>query len=184
PVLYFYGPRDFSANVKVRFPQGSITEWYPNATVGKSYDAIEWRDIRVMPDSKQEFPTERGRSHYYAARETNAAPLAIGSQREKFLFYRGVGTVPLPITATSIADGKVVVNNVAGEPVGGVVLFENRRGQIRYQVAGVVENEVSLELKGSRGDLPGLLVELENILVGHGLFRDEAKAMIETWHDS
>src|ERR1051325_9791746 len=29
PVLYFYGPRDTRANVRVRFPRGLMTEWYP-----------------------------------------------------------------------------------------------------------------------------------------------------------
>jgi hypothetical protein len=184
PVLYFYGPREFSANVRVRFAAGKITEWYPNASVGNAYDAIEWRNIRVTPDSTAGFPTERGRSHYYAARETNAAPLSIGSQREKFLFYRGVGTLPLPISTTVVADGRVVVKNVGAEPVSGVVLFENRKGIIRYKVAGVVEKEVFLDSERSRGYLSGLLAELEDILVGQGLFREEAKAMIETWRDS
>src|SRR5689334_19278550 len=29
PVLYFYASREAIANVKVRFPKGVITEWYP-----------------------------------------------------------------------------------------------------------------------------------------------------------
>src|SRR5258708_5716133 len=31
PVLYFYSPRELEAHVKVAFPQGLITEWYPQA---------------------------------------------------------------------------------------------------------------------------------------------------------
>ena len=30
PVMYFYSPREVSAHVKVQFPYGVITEWYPN----------------------------------------------------------------------------------------------------------------------------------------------------------
>src|SRR2546425_729211 len=46
PVLYFYGSRELSAHVKVRFPKGTITEWYPSATTGGSYNVIEWSDIK------------------------------------------------------------------------------------------------------------------------------------------
>src|ERR1700733_13488976 len=31
PVLYFYSSRELDAHVKVAFPQGLITEWYPQA---------------------------------------------------------------------------------------------------------------------------------------------------------
>src|SRR5438477_10594958 len=31
PVMYFYSPRELDAHVKVAFPQGLITEWYPRA---------------------------------------------------------------------------------------------------------------------------------------------------------
>jgi hypothetical protein len=30
PVMYFYSPREVTARVKVLFPHGVITEWYPN----------------------------------------------------------------------------------------------------------------------------------------------------------
>src|SRR5580698_1794586 len=31
PVLYFYSPREVTASVKVQFPHGVISEWYPKA---------------------------------------------------------------------------------------------------------------------------------------------------------
>ena len=31
PVMYFYSSRELDARVKVAFPQGLITEWYPQA---------------------------------------------------------------------------------------------------------------------------------------------------------
>lgn len=98
PVLYFYSPRNSTANVKVQFPKGTITEWYPRKW-GNSMNSVEWRDIQITPDADPDFPSEGRSSHYYAARETDAAPLLVGSQKEKFLFYRGSGTFPLPISA-------------------------------------------------------------------------------------
>src|SRR5688572_20121385 len=31
PVLYFYAGREMDVDVKVKFPNGAITEWYPRA---------------------------------------------------------------------------------------------------------------------------------------------------------
>jgi len=92
--------------VKVGFPQGLITEWYPQALVPEvrapfhlagTTGAIEWPSVKILPGATASFPTERDSSHYYAARETDAAPVQVGAQHEKFLFYRGLairGTEP------------------------------------------------------------------------------------------
>src|SRR5262245_33076961 len=41
PVLYFYGARPSTVNVKVDFPKGYITEWYPKAALGQRWETIE-----------------------------------------------------------------------------------------------------------------------------------------------
>jgi hypothetical protein len=94
PVLYFYAPRETRVNVDVCFRQGLITEWYPRAVVspdsfndGASLRApglsstIAWTDVTVSPGASADFPVERGPSHYYAARRTDAAPLQSTSQK-------------------------------------------------------------------------------------------------------
>src|SRR5262245_20446737 len=184
PVLYFYGPRDLTANVKVRFPMGTLTEWFPKATMSRSYNAIEWHDVKISPDAVMEFPVESGLSHYYAARETDAAPLQVGTQNEKFLFYRGVGTFPLPIAVRVTDDGKIVVTKIGADPVSGVILFENRGGIRRYQLAGELQNEVKFDSKSLQNNWAGLLMDMERILIDQGLYQKEARAMIETWRDS
>src|SRR5439155_947770 len=89
PVLYFYGSGESSVSVKVSFPHGTITEWYPQASPQRrSNNLIQWQDVKISPEVTPDFPTERGASHYYAARETDAAALQVKSEREKFLFYR------------------------------------------------------------------------------------------------
>jgi hypothetical protein len=183
PVIYFYGSHDLNANVKVLFPKGTITEWYPKAKVGPSYKAIEWRDIQISPDTAGEFPVERGLSHYYAARETDAAPVRVASQNEKFLFYRGVGTLSLPISARAI-DGKVSIKNLGSDPIESVILFENRGGDHRYLFVGSLQTEMSIDAKSLQSNWAGLLMDLESILVKQGLYEKEARAMIETWRDS
>src|SRR2546426_7164447 len=146
PVLYFYSSRESVANVKVLFPKGTITEWYPQQSGPRSdIISVTWHNIRVSPDAAPEFPTGLGASHYYAARETDAAPLQVGSQKEKFLFYRGVGTFPLPLSAKTTQDGKILVRNLGGAAIDSVMLFENRAGKLRYLFAGSVHDEIALD---------------------------------------
>lgn len=184
PVLYFYGSRESTANVKVRFPKGVITEWYPKAAVGPRNDLIEWRAIKISPNAAPNYPVERAESHYYAARKTDAAPLQAGTQQEKFLFYRGVGTFPLPISARAMGDGRILVKNNGAEAMGGLVLFENRGGKLRYRVVDNLQNEMMLDWNSAPASLTALQTDLEKILIARGLYPKEGRAMIETWRDS
>ncbi len=187
PVLYFYSSREAIANVKVRFTRGVITEWYPRAAPALNNlfnNTIEWREVRVSPASAPDFPVEPGRSHYYAARETDAAPLEVGSQKEKFLFYRGVGTFSLPLSVKMTDDRKILVKNLGPDAVSGIIFFENRGGQKRYAVAGTLANEIVHDFESLNRDASALEVDLERILVEQGLYQAEARAMIETWRDS
>jgi hypothetical protein len=183
PVLYFYGAHDFTANVNVRFPNGTITEWFPKADLTRSYDAIEWQNVRVSPNAALKLPAG-GQSHYFAARETDAAPLQVGSQNEKFLFYRGVGNFSVPISVKAEANGTVVVKNRGEAPIPSVVLFENHQGHRRYQLAGAVQSELTLTTESWREDSSRLFTDIEQILTEQGLYPREARAMIETWRDS
>src|SRR6185295_6554155 len=40
------------------------------------------------------------------------------------------------------------------------------------------------DLQSMQGNLAGVLLDLERILIGQGLYPKEARAMIETWRDS
>ena len=152
PVLYFYAPRDVTVSVKVGFKQGRITEWFPQATVtnyiqnGSNYDgAMAWPEVKVLPRLSESFPTEPGPSHYYKARNTDASPIQSEGQTEKFLFYRGVGYFAPPISAIVQADGRTVVSSAEGGPIGDVILFENRRGALAYDVHHVTGDRVTLD---------------------------------------
>ena len=183
PVLYFYSSRSATADVKVRFPNGTITEWFPKATLSKSYDAIQWKGIQVSPDAAADFAGS-GQSHYYAARETDATPLQVGSQKERFLFYRGVGDFPLPISAKVLDDGTIEVRSRGDRAIAGLVLFENRKGLRRRQLVDGFQNQITLDPKSLQTDDAGLFRDLERTLIEQGLYPLEAKAMIQTWRDS
>src|SRR5262249_27912297 len=133
PVLYFYSPHDVRVDARVRFPKGTITEWFPDARVPNGGETIAWSDVKVSPSLTPEFPIEPGKSHYYAARGTDATPLESHGDRERFLFYRGVGNFTPPVSAIVNADGRIDVASAGREPVGDVILFENRGGSTAYE---------------------------------------------------
>ena len=93
PVLYFYATRETTVNVRVRFQQGAITEWFPHAMVtpgggpisSASESTITWRDVKVTPEVVEEFPIEEVVSPNFAPRRTDATHLRAGRDRQWFL---------------------------------------------------------------------------------------------------
>lgn len=195
PVIYFYADRETTVSVRVDFSQGKITEWYPQARLlyvpgphdGRNPSIVDWGRITVMPGAAESFPVEAKPSHYYPARETDAAPLRVcgvkGEQREKFLFYRGVGMFAPPLEA-KLSDGKVLVKNTGREAIAPFILFENRGGKIAYQVRDSLDGEVTLDRPSPNQTVDSLERDLDKLLVAQGLYEKEARAMIKTWRDS
>ena len=202
PVLYFYDSREETVSVKVSFAKGMITEWYPRATrvepAANIYDgtllqphpdgSIAWNSVTVSPNMREKFPREYSDNHYYAARMTSSTPLrvqtSVGEQQEKFLFYRGVSTFSVPLSATLTSGGKLLVENQGEEEIPNTILFERRGERLGYRVGGALQKDALLdppELNGTIGDLGK---ELEGMLVAQGLYLDEAQAMVETWRGS
>jgi hypothetical protein len=182
PVLYFYSPHPVDASVSVAFPRGFLTEWYPHA----QYDSgiIAWPSVAVRPGGAEAFPVESSASHYYAARRTTSAPVGVGPQTEKFLFYRGVGAFQPPLSAIAHDDGRVTVRNRRGAPAGDVILFENRGGAMTF-TSGRFTSAAAVLPRAALDDASGPpLAELKRLLVANGLYEQEAQAMIDTWKDS
>src|SRR5437879_7119377 len=102
---------------------------------------IEWKSIKVQPDVSPPLPIESGMSRYYAARATDATPITVGDQHEKFLFYRGVGRFPVPLSVRFTGDGKIVVENRGHDSVPTAILFENRGGRLAYRNPGAIRSE-------------------------------------------
>ena len=195
PVLYFYTPRDTSVNVNVRFHRGAVTEWFPRAAVTPgNVDAlslrhsdfsssISWTDVKLSPGASDDFPIDGTGSHYYAARRTDASPLQSRGQREKFLFYRGVGAFEPPLNATIAADGRVAVESSNSEAIGDVILFRNDGGAIAWEVRYGLDSRATFDSLSDEGEITPPHVELAQMLMSHGLYSREAQAMIDTWRD-
>jgi hypothetical protein len=202
PVLYFYSPHDVTVSARVSFAKGLITEWYPHANrvqpAGVLTDtslsqlrtdgSIMWNHIAISPNLAGEFPREAEPNRYYAARETASSPLRVptsaGEQQEKFLFYRGVSASPLPISAKLTSGGKLVVKSLSGDEIPNAIVFERRGERVGYRLTDALTDETTVDSPVLNGSVDSLYGDLEEILVGQGLYRDEAHAMVETWKDS
>jgi len=207
PVIYFYSAKARTASVHVSFAKGLITEWYPHASSVTPRGAIDdaslnenrnggtiaWDSLQIEPTRPTNFATEESISHYYAARETASAPLTVhspsGDQQERFLFYRGVSNVALPMSAKLAADNTIDLQNLGENEIPNVILFERRSDKVGYRVLGPLREQSSREQASSplpelSGSLDAMLNDLQRVLVSQGLFPDEAHAMLQTWKDS
>ena len=202
PVVYFYDSREETVSVNVRFAKGVITEWYPQASRvepttalfdaslnGKQPDGtISWDAVTVAPGLRADFRRENQENHYYAARQTASTPVFVrtphGVQREKFLFYRGVGNFAVPVAAQLANGGQVLIENRGEEEIPGVILFERRGEKVGFRIGGAVKDRAVLEPPVLTETVDSLGRDLEGLLVLRGLYQDEAHAMVETWRNS
>jgi hypothetical protein len=201
PVLYFYTSRDLTLSVHVSFTKGLITEWYPSASEVTPTEEVtgdtlykrpangilSWDSVMLEPHSTAGFPRDAADSRYYPARETSSTPLrvttALGAEHEKFLFYRGVSTAPAAIAARAREDGGVAVTSIK-EEIPGVIFFERRGLRVGFRVGAATWKETVLDPPDLTDSIDSLSREIEAMLLEHGLFRDEAQAMLHTWGDS
>ena len=145
PVIYFYSDHERTVDVSVDFPQGTITEWYPQEsaadvglriatrTVGRP--ALRWPQVQILALSKAEpvLPSDPSGSHYYAARQTAAAFVRIAekgqkAEVEKFLFYRGTGNFDAPLTVKldRTDSKKLTLTNTGTEELRHFYIYEVR----------------------------------------------------------
>lgn len=211
PVLYFYTNRPTTLSVHVSFAQGLITEWYPHANrvepVGLqtqirmiSYlndwyrqhkqpdSSISWDSVTLEPGISTSLPRGDRANHYYAARQTSSTPLRIktqaGDQTEKFLFYRGVASFSVPVSASLAHDGKILAQNLGAQEIPAMLLFERRGDKLGFRIAEGAATKPSLDPPELNATMDSLKQAVEDMLIAQGLYQDEAQAMFETWRDS
>jgi hypothetical protein len=159
PVVYFYADQPLTADVDISFPQGSITEWYPQAMqVGPTFasrsnapidgilkkSGIVWRNLKITPDvqSESSLPQDSSGSHYFAARATAAnivhsrfsTATNTVTEVEKFLFYRGTGSFPTPLRVTLDSNSAVTVENTGAQTLAHLFLLNIHSGHGAFGV--------------------------------------------------
>jgi len=187
PVLYFYSKRELNVSAEVNFPKGKITEWYPQARAVGS--AINWGTFKVMPGAAFNLPADYSDNHYYAARETDAAPLQVcgsagkAAEQEKFLFYRGVGSFDLPLAA-KLNGLQIQLKNATKDPISSLIVFESSDGKIGYRVVDNFIGSRTTERPVLDQNIEAVIRDLRKALIASGLYEKEADAMIKTWRNS
>jgi hypothetical protein len=186
PVIYFYPLKPLTVTVHVGFPEGRVTEWYPQAsavqTAGTPNGWIEWKNVLVSRGGGT-LPKLDAASHYYAARQTNSWFLQSEGEEEKLLFYRGIAYFSVDLRPVVQADG-VSLHNNSTETVPSAVLFENHAGRIGYKVIHGLRDPVNIKFAELSGSVNDLRTKLAEELTEMGLYHEEARAMLETWRDS
>jgi len=187
PVIYFYANREMDISTKVEFPKGKITEWYPQARAIDN--GVNWGKLKVQPGATLNLPADYSDNHYYAARETDAAPVQIcatnghPTEQEKFLFYRGVGNFDLPLAVT-LEGNRVTVRNTGKDPIAQLIVFENRDGKVGFQTIENLSGATTIDRPALDKSTDGVIPGLRRALVTAGLYDKEADAMIKTWRNS
>ncbi|MDP3502046.1 MAG: hypothetical protein Q8S33_17045 [Myxococcales bacterium] len=213
PVIYFYTPEPLDVSLKVAFPTGRMTEWYPSAW-NSTDTLLDWGTFRVDPTQRPTLPTEAAPNHYYAAREVDAAPVLVTGQRfveggpgctEREVEFEPGRKTRMCLSSTPTKEWErflfyrgvgdfrppleaiVSKNDVTVTPtetLGTALLFERRGNAL-----GVT----SFDTRAGRQRVsrPALTATPESIrqtvfelLVATGLFEKEARAMVKTWDDS
>ncbi len=201
PVIYFWSKKPIDVEVQVRFPQGVVGEWYPDAkTFAPAIDSLTnvangsmtW-DLKVDPGiSPSSFapvdPTEIwAPSRHVASTPVLLPNLSGGGESEQFIFYRGLGTYDAPISVTSGADGVLHVKNASSDEVPAAFVLQVIADKAKIVPIGALHAGATLDVTPPAATQPldTYVVDaqrtLKTALVATGLYDDVAQAMVETW---
>ncbi len=211
PVLYFYTDQPREVDVRVDFPEGIMTEFFPPVReMAPAYvpgqpepltgGMLRWGRVLVFPESMlatlqpdARVPAVEGDNHYAYARETDSALVRrcdkSGMQDdyyEKFLFYRGVGNFRLPIQVEAKGGDRIVVSNGGAQPIHSVFAVNVREGRVRFAKASSIApgGSVEVSLPADEASADALSDAMAGALVAEGLYEKEARAMVKTWRTS
>ncbi len=205
PVIYFYSDQQRRVSVNVRFPEGVVTETYP-APVSTSPSSGSIREaangnttflVDVLPTKNDPLPTVEPGNIYGHARAVDANTVQSGFEKERFIFYRGIGRfqprlglrsergeLSLNIRATRDRPSAIFlvhVNESGDGQMIGVHHYYGRAHVGREEINRLSTHTLSRQegvLRG--GEMSSALI---TSLVQSGLKQDEATAMIRTWEN-
>jgi hypothetical protein len=218
PVVYFHpapGAAAAPVDVKVAFNGGWLTEYYPEARVEPSPKAgenlpsspltektrgvLEWKGLTI--GGAGEGPSTESRV-WNAPRKVDAATVATASgERERFLFYRGVGHHDAPLRIARSGETLNVSSQWPREfeaalpiRIADAWLLDVRPdGTSAFRPAGPFElakdpKKVAATLASTftaaeytAESLKRLRAAMKESLLGEGIFADEADALLNTW---
>jgi hypothetical protein len=220
PVIYFHSQTPRKVRVRVDFLRGLLTQWYPVSDLLAPAEAacgagpldiskversfLQW-DVDVLARGAErpaEVPSAPADDPWTFAREVDAnwirtlprkAPDRAGPvEAERYLFYRGLGSFPMPLSAAAERGGKLTLKNSGDVAIPFAMAYEVKggRGRIAGATSVPVRGEAQLSYVDPDDWVPGARVTeklgaaVEDVLRKHGLAADEARAMVRTWSRS
>ena len=212
PVIYFYSDQVRTVDVEVKFPQGEMTEWFPQVVkLTKSKEDLQfaqqhglrWANVEILTSSGKAtaplLPVDKSGSHYYEARKTDANLLRVPNlssgkaEHDKFLFYRGVGSFRAPLqVGLDAMEAQVFMSNNGTEVLRNLFILQIDKGTGKYLYVDrlVPRGSTTVKLGQNKqvlslSDLQNRIsADMANSLAEQGLYPAEAKAMVATWRDS
>ncbi|HKQ40311.1 MAG TPA: hypothetical protein VJ063_19715 [Verrucomicrobiae bacterium] len=195
PVIYFYSETPRTVDVTVNFPEGKVTEWYPQIANPKSGGkTMQWKDLQILAHPKITLPRDTSSSHYYAARDTTANLVQTKGETEKFIFYRGVAsfTAPLRVLVGGANEDVLYLQSAGAEALKHFYVIQIRNGSAKYHyVEGILPGQgTNVRLEPGVATVPlsdfqnNICQALRADLEKEGLYPPEAAAMVKTWNDS
>jgi hypothetical protein len=201
PVIYFYGDNGLKANVEINFPQGIITQYYPQSTYAypKFSEARELKDGHFIFDVTLSAPNDTTSMNsttptniWNPARQVPNANVvnAPNGDKEKFIFYRGIGNFPSPLKVTSDSDDVLTLVNSAQSAISMAIVLNSDGVKGNIQVVNNLTDKTQLLLPDlNKGLAFGQYISktktaIVEALIKNGLYNDEAVAMVNTWERS
>jgi hypothetical protein len=212
PVIYFYTDQPQRVNVRVKFPAGIWTQWYPQASmVAPGLGATEptqpahghicW-NLDVIPPGNgslaDRLPPTSSDALWNYSRQVDAAFVRTAggngkaAESERFIFYRGLGKAKMPLQFASANGGTLTLGELPGGELKHLIVIrvENGSGTFRYIPSLSPGASLQSVIPSTQGGLDissfsrKIGQELAERLTETGLYRKEAEAMVNTWRKS
>lgn len=175
----------------------------PPIDFAKPYEgSASWRIDVLAPGATDEFSTRAqwenpqipkafpAIAQWLRARVPGANKVRRGPEIESFIFYRGVGNFPLPVTIKS-SDRHLFVRNSGKDPISFLFVYEKSASHPRGVVwwsgavrAGATETISRAPDASPAAAGPFLSMEFPSALEQAGLTLAEAQALVATWQES
>ena len=198
PVLYFYAQKAQKVTVHVDFPEGVVSQWYPEAAgyqpaigrLGKvAGGSMDWQ--AELAPGISDFPAVAPDDIWAPSRKVASVPLKVGAEHEQFIFYRGLGTFTVPFRATADADGTLSIKNDSSDAIPSIFLLRlSNAGGAITELGGLAAGQSLTKVVPPSGSRPvdDYVADAANrvaaALQKSGLNADEARAMVDTWSKS
>jgi hypothetical protein len=201
PVVYIHSPFEQRVKIDVGFPQGIISQYYPNpvsftpaiGSVSRLAGGNVSFDVTAVT-GELPIPAVAAENVYAPSRNVKANFLrSSAGENEKLIFYRGLGDFQNSLRVTS-TGGAIKLRNLGAERVPNAFLVHvDRAGGVALRALGGVAAAGDLEvaaadieslISGSRSTTDSAGGFLTKALQATGLYADEAQSMVDTWKRS